>query len=259
MVDKVKKDTIHGYEVQRSITFSDDTGFALAENPNAPSPFVTWQFTLDELGGRDYYWGNYFSNKDLATRDYERRAESHHKEYELFDADGYNYYSTQRPVDIGTFPKTDNGPVVIVNFDKRENVEGENFKAWGYLIYDAPLTEKQVDDYELRAASDNPYIIKLMMEQAQTVGKWEEMKGLPKNERFTRSWTYREYIYDSANVSPEQMAERYRFAQKELRRFAEKQAVNKPIAERLREGAEQAAEHNAIQPAMAIKKNDIER
>lgn len=26
----------------------------------------------------------------------------------------YKYYSTQRPVDIGTFPKTENGPVDIV-------------------------------------------------------------------------------------------------------------------------------------------------
>jgi hypothetical protein len=68
----------------------------------------------------------------------------------------YKYYSTQRPVDIGTFPKGENSPVQIVNFDKREAVENGLFQAWGYLEYAAPLTEKQIDDYELKAAPDNP-------------------------------------------------------------------------------------------------------
>jgi len=153
---------------------------------------VTWQFTIDEPGKRDFYWGKYYSNKDAATRNYENRAAIYYKEYEVFDTDCYNYYSTQRPVDIGTFPKTDNGPVIIVNFDERETVAGENFKAWGYLIYDAPLSEKQMSDYELRAASDN-----------------------------------------------------------NLSRNAERQSNNKPIAERLREGAEQAAKNNAALPIPA--------
>jgi len=67
----------------------------------------------------------------------------------------YKYYSTQRPVDIGTFPKTENGPLYLVNFDKRESVEQGRFLAWGYLVYDAPLTEKQIADYELWAAPGN--------------------------------------------------------------------------------------------------------
>jgi hypothetical protein len=74
----------------------------------------------------------------------------------------YKYYSTQRPIDIGTFPKTPNAPTQIVSFDKREAVENGLFQAWGYLEYAAPLTQKQLDDYELRAAPDN------VNEQAQT-------------------------------------------------------------------------------------------
>ena len=66
----------------------------------------------------------------------------------------FRYYSTQRPVDIGTFPKPpDNKVVEIVNFDKRIPVENEPFRAWGYVEYQKPLTEKQADDYELRPAS----------------------------------------------------------------------------------------------------------
>ena len=68
----------------------------------------------------------------------------------------YKYYSTQRPVDIGTFPKTRSGPIEIENYDKRIPVEGGTFLAWGLLYYSAPLTEKQMNDYELRAAPGNP-------------------------------------------------------------------------------------------------------
>ena len=65
----------------------------------------------------------------------------------------YKYYSTQRPVDIGTFPKPPhNAPDEIVNYDQRVPVEGGAFLAWGHLTYTRPLTEKQVSDYELRPA-----------------------------------------------------------------------------------------------------------
>ena len=63
----------------------------------------------------------------------------------------YKYYSTQRPVSPGTFPnKYDNRPVEVENFDERQWVEGESFRAWGWLIYKNPLSEKEIDDFELR-------------------------------------------------------------------------------------------------------------
>ena len=69
----------------------------------------------------------------------------------------YKYYSTQRPVDIGTFPKPPyNKPDEIFNYDQRIPVENGSFLAWGYLTYTRPLTEKQASDYELRPAPDNP-------------------------------------------------------------------------------------------------------
>jgi hypothetical protein len=65
----------------------------------------------------------------------------------------YRYYSTQRPVDIGTFPKpAGNAPVEIHNYDKRQPVEGGAMQAWGWLEYAKPLTEKEASDYELRPA-----------------------------------------------------------------------------------------------------------
>ncbi len=65
----------------------------------------------------------------------------------------YRYYSTQRPVDIGTFPKPDdNKPVEIHNYDSRIPVEDGSMLAWGYLEYAKPLTEKEAGDYELKPA-----------------------------------------------------------------------------------------------------------
>lgn len=62
---------------------------------------------------------------------------------------GYRYYSINRPVSIGTYPK--NG-----NLDRFENYESGlkyideiNREAWGELIYNHPLTEKEIDNYEL--------------------------------------------------------------------------------------------------------------
>ena len=63
----------------------------------------------------------------------------------------WRYYSTQRPVGPGTFPKPpDNHPVEIHNYDRRQPMEDGCLQAWGYLEYLKPLTEKQMQDYELK-------------------------------------------------------------------------------------------------------------
>lgn len=60
------------------------------------------------------------------------------------------YYSTQRPVAPGTFPKPDGNKVLeIVNFDERQYCREAGRDCWGYIEYEKPLTEKQAMDYEL--------------------------------------------------------------------------------------------------------------
>lgn len=66
----------------------------------------------------------------------------------------YRYYS-RRPVDIGTFPKRDIEPVNIVNYDSRIPVEDGSFTAWGYIEYESPLKEKDINQYELTPAPDS--------------------------------------------------------------------------------------------------------
>jgi hypothetical protein len=204
------KETVHGYEIRESTVFDNNRGFALAENPAAPQKFVTWQFTEDENGARDYYWGHYTNNGDTARRDYNSRVADYIKDYGQTERGVYKYYSTQRPIDIGTFPRTPNEPIRIVNFEAREGVELGYYQAWGYLEYAAPLTEKQLDDYELKAAHNNPDIKKRVQKQTQIVGEWEDKRKAPANLRFTE-WTpdFKLFI-KKAHVTPEQIAERYK-------------------------------------------------
>ncbi len=153
-----------GYEITRAILYDNDRGFAIGENPAAPSPFVTWQFT-EEQGRRDYYWGRYFNTEADAVRSFLDRTSGYERQYGVHPiSEGprqafYKYYSTQRPVDLGTFPKSaENKPLEIINYDTRIPVEGGAFRAWGELRYPAPLTQREMDDYELRPAPGNPDI-----------------------------------------------------------------------------------------------------
>ena len=127
----------------------------------------------------------------------------------------YCYYSTQRPVDIGTFPKPPgNAPTEICNFDERIPVEHEAFSAWGVLTYAKPLTEKEISDYELRPSRYNPDVRRTMAEQASFVGPWEERNGIPADKRLTRWDVNAETFAPADGVRPEQLAEHYRLAKK---------------------------------------------
>ncbi len=60
------------------------------------------------------------------------------------------YYSTQRPVAPGTFPKPVGNKVLeIVNFDELKYCPESGRDCWGYIEYEKPLTEKEAVDYEL--------------------------------------------------------------------------------------------------------------
>lgn len=57
------------------------------------------------------------------------------------------YYSTQRPVSPGTFPREGAGR--IVNFDNKQFCEEIGCDAWGYIKYEEPLSAAQAEAYEL--------------------------------------------------------------------------------------------------------------
>ena len=62
----------------------------------------------------------------------------------------YRYYSTQRPIGIGCYPKPVGNKVLnIENFDERKKVPEISRKAWGYIEYEYPVDEDQLRAYEL--------------------------------------------------------------------------------------------------------------
>lgn len=127
----------------------------------------------------------------------------------------YCYYSTQRPIDIGTFPKPPgNQPTEICNFDERMPVEHGRCMAWGILTYAKPLTEKEINDYELRPSRYNPDMRRTMAEQASFVGPWEERNNIPAAKRLTRWDVGIDNFSPADGVTPEQLAEHYRLAKK---------------------------------------------
>ena len=67
---------VNGYEIRQAVLFDNGQGFALAHNPDAPAPYVTWQFT-DDGGKRDYYWGKYVGSEETARIDYITRVMEH--------------------------------------------------------------------------------------------------------------------------------------------------------------------------------------
>lgn len=243
-----------GYAITRAVLYENNRGFALGVNPGAPSPFVTWRFT-EENGKRDYYWGRYFNTEEAAVKSFVARTQDYEKENGVkMISEGpkvelYKYYSTQRPVDIGTYPKSPENPLIgLTNYDSRIPVEGGAFRAWGELSYAQPLTEKELYDYELRPARQNLDVRRTVDAQAQIVGKWEDAKRVPEQKRLT--WFYPDFGSYVAKgfVTPERLAECVDGIEAQQAAHARKEAKQPPIAEQLKQ-AEKLAGENRAQPA----------
>ena len=174
-------------------------------------------------------------------------------------AQEYKYYSTQRPVDIGTFPNgKENPPIRIENYEGRIWVEHDTRLAWGELAYARPLTEKELYNYELKPSRDNPDMRRLMDTQAQVVGKWEDEGRVPDGKRLT--WFYPDFgcYVVKEFVSPERLAECARGVELQRAAAERRQARQEkaPIAAQLREAGKLAGERQA--PA-APKRNAPDR
>lgn len=154
-------DKNQGYSILKAVMLENGRGFALGEHPTAPSPYVTWACYEDKNGQRQYEWGHYGNDLAAMEQDFSDRVQDYQRLYHVeivqTEAPGlYKYYSTQRPVDIGTFPKPPhNAPDEIVNYDQRIPVEGGAFLAWGHLTYTKPLTEPRPSHLPLFCAQHN--------------------------------------------------------------------------------------------------------
>lgn len=66
------------------------------------------------------------------------------------------YYSTQRPVTPGCYPRIDGNKVLnIQDFDIRLYCPEIGRSAWGYIEYESPIPEAEASAYELVKAIKN--------------------------------------------------------------------------------------------------------
>ena len=65
----------------------------------------------------------------------------------------YKYYSLERPVSLGTYPKKSNS-INIVNYDTKQLIDDIGRLAWGYIEYKEPLTKNDCYEYELEPSRD---------------------------------------------------------------------------------------------------------
>ena len=131
------------------------------------------------------------------------------------EQDFYLYYSTQRPVSIGTYPNSpDNPPTEIKNFDTRLLVENGTFRAWGTITYTKPLSELDVKGYELRPSRENPDVRRTVAEQLEVVGPWEERAKMSVSNRVTYRDEDTGTFKLTARATPMHLTQQYSRAQK---------------------------------------------
>ena len=75
-----------GYEITQAVMFDNGLSIVLAHHPEAPSPFVTWRFGIDDDGGRWYEWGHYYNAEDRAKIDYITRADDYVAQHNVKEA-----------------------------------------------------------------------------------------------------------------------------------------------------------------------------
>jgi len=155
---------IRGYEIQKTILFETGHGIALGCAKTDPEKFKVWSFT-ETASGRDYYRGSCPGTREAAEEMFRVRVDRYCGLYRVREkteqsvTEYYRYYSTQRPIDIATYPEPEgNHPLVVINYDedRRRPVAGGELYAWGELTYPHPLTQEQMDGYELKPAPQMP-------------------------------------------------------------------------------------------------------
>lgn len=88
-----------------------------------------------------------------------------------FKKDKFRYFSTERPVSIGTYPI--DGMISFVNYNERTYAEEIGREAWGELYYNRELSEKETRDYELMPDFTNQTIV-IDGYDCMVIDKWQD-------------------------------------------------------------------------------------
>jgi len=88
------------------------------------------------------------------------------------------YYSTQRPIAPGSFPKQEGNKVLeIHNFDSREYVEAIDRMAWGWIEYEHRLDYFDMRKYELTPLPERELHLKYLGEDSWGRYVYEDENG----------------------------------------------------------------------------------
>ncbi len=94
----------------------------------------------------------------------------------------YRYYSTARPVSIGTHP---DGAINVVNYVSKQEIDDSGVEAWGYVEYNHELSEAEMNQYQLRRVYPNSFITVLSSSSSQfdtdkqyTIDEFEKIKHI---------------------------------------------------------------------------------
>ena len=76
-------DKNQGYTILRVAMLENGRGFALGENPKAPSRYVTWACYDDEHDQRQYEWGHYGDDFAAMEQDFNRRLVEYQMQFKV--------------------------------------------------------------------------------------------------------------------------------------------------------------------------------
>jgi len=112
----------------------------------------------------------------------------------------YTYYSTQRPLMPGTFPKKQ-AAQDIVNFDEKKYCEEIGREAWGYVTYNEPLSAQEQENYELVSEKEEQEIEPKVSDLPFKVGDEITYAGHGNNEE--QEWTVKNIEADRITLTRE--------------------------------------------------------
>ena len=92
----------------------------------------------------------------------------------------YRYYLLLRPVGIGTQPQ---GMADWHNFDSRKYISEIDHEAWGWVEYDQPLSQEEIDAYDMKGVIDESMKLKSILSKC-SFPIWVNVETLDK------TWTY---------------------------------------------------------------------
>ena len=76
-------DKNQGYAILKAVMLENGRGFALGENPTAPSPYVTWACYDDKNGQRQYEWGHYGHDLTAMEKDFADRVQDYQRLFKV--------------------------------------------------------------------------------------------------------------------------------------------------------------------------------